>query len=189
RITSRPCPHSRPSPVRRTGRLCGVMLRALRRTVRAGGVRHDITLGDCLCHVIGKLCVLRVALVSILELAPRTSSGWVTHPGAITEPACSQNAHKLQGLGWLTRAPVARAEAEPSHNKLDQRLAATEATSSGDGRKAPDRKAGGSIPSRRTRPLVWVQQAIGARSNITAITWQQRGSNTGQRTIQISRRC
>ena len=108
---------------------------------------------------------------------------------AITEPACSQNAHRFPWLSWLIKAPVARAESEPSHNKLDCAMPAADAEASNDGRKAPDRKAGGSIPSRRTRPLVWVQQAIGARSNITAITWQQRGSNTGQRTIQISRRC
>src|SRR5215467_9568371 len=87
--------------------------------------------------------------------------------------ACSPNAHRFPWLGWPIKAPVARAESESSYNKLNSAMPAAQAKSSDDGRKAPDRKAGGSIPSRRTRPLVWVQQAIGARSNITAITWQQ----------------
>jgi hypothetical protein len=38
---------------------------------------------------------------------------------AITEPACSQNAHRFPWLGWLMTAPVARAESELSHDKLN----------------------------------------------------------------------
>ena len=65
--------------------------------------------------------------------------------------ACSPNAHRFPWLGWPIKAPVARAEPEPSHNKLNCAIPGAEAKSSDNGRKAPDRKAGGSIPSRRTR--------------------------------------
>src|SRR5262249_2350920 len=115
----------------------------------AGEIRGAGTRRQLLHHAVVVVTVVRPQVRDIPDRCSEPTwcgAAQVPTHTATKEPACSQNAHRFAWLGWPIPASVAWAEIRIVAYQAQLGLPTAAAESSDDERKAPDRKAGGSIP-------------------------------------------